>query len=93
MSRNDKSDRNLMKLKVALAAGGLAVTMIGAGLLGQENGALPVDTTVRAATESSVTGNTEISMPEEFDLDLEAIPTVAAPTFGNAPLAFGRSSG
>lgn len=93
MNQNNKSERYLMKLKVALAAGGLVATMIGAGLLGQAAGTMSADTAPAATAESTVTRNTEISASDELDLNLEAIPTVAAPTFSGAPLAFGRSSG
>jgi hypothetical protein len=93
MNQNNRSERYLLRLKLALAAGGLAVTILGAGLLGQGGGALTNDPTPGATVETSVTTNVEISDPDELDLNLEAIPTVAAPTFSNRPLAFGRSSG
>lgn len=81
-------------MKVALAAGGLMTTLIGAGLLGSQAEATTVTTTANTTTtidESS--SSTEITLPE-LDLNLEAIPTVVAPTFSSSrAIANGRSSG
>jgi hypothetical protein len=93
MNKNSKSDPYLTKLKLALAAGGLIATMLGAGLLGKEANTSSVETTSSDVTESSVNISSETIAVDELDLNLEAIPTVTAPTFRNAPLALGRSSG
>lgn len=99
MTNKTKSDRNLTKLKLTLAAGGLMATMIGAGLLGKEAGAITTDNSVATGTESVVTTgsgstvNIDATIPEELNLNLEAIPTVAAPVISNARVAIGRSSG
>lgn len=97
-----KTDPNLLKLKVALAAGGLVATLIGAGLLGNQAGAAAAITTTstpvvtNTTTTTSATGTTsalEVVVPESLDLNLEAIPTVAAPTVRQVAVANGRSSG
>lgn len=106
MTKKDKSDHNLTKMKIALATGGLMATLIGAGMLGQSANTVTVDT--ESSNQSSVTVNSGISgsaiddidLPD-LDLNLEAIPTVSAPTINNtatnsafnAPMARGRSSG
>ncbi len=100
-TKTSKTDPNLLKLKVALAAGGLVATLIGAGLLGNQAGAAAATTTtstpvVTNTTTTSATGTTtalEVVVPESLDLNLEAIPTVAAPTFRQVAVANGRSSG
>ncbi|MFZ0545713.1 MAG: hypothetical protein WAM60_09770 [Candidatus Promineifilaceae bacterium] len=90
-----KSDPNLRRLKVALATGGVIATLIGAGMLGKEASALAADSsTTTTITEPAVNGTSiDSAVPDELDLNLEAIPTVAAPTFRSAPVTFGRSSG
>ncbi len=112
MTQKSKSDRNLVKMKMALAAGGLMATMIGAGLLGQEASTLTTNTTtitqqsaVTTNSGTSSTTNIDASIPAGLDLNLESIPTVAAPTFRSnnsssnsssmlsMPVARGRSSG
>lgn len=92
MNQKSVSNHYLLRLKVALAAGGLAVSILGAGLLGRSADTLFVDTPPGIVTESTVTTSPEPAAGA-LDLNLEAIPTVAAPTFRGAPLAFGRSSG
>ncbi|MEZ4519330.1 MAG: hypothetical protein R3C44_21730 [Chloroflexota bacterium] len=94
------SDRNLTKLKVTLTAGGLMATVIAAGLLGKEANAQTTvsspDTNIEPAltTNSQRSSSFDTSIPEGLDLDLEAIPTVVAPTFNNSARAgVGRSSG
>jgi len=90
-----KSNNNFLKMKVALAAGGLITTLIGAGLLGSQAEATAVDTTANTGATTTInesTSSTSITLPE-LDLDLEAVPTVAAPTFSSRPVANGRSSG
>ncbi|MCA9919761.1 MAG: hypothetical protein KC445_17510 [Anaerolineales bacterium] len=91
------SNRHLLKMKVALAAGGLITTFIGAGLLGSQAAETAVTTTTTTNTSPSLNEtvtNTTITLPE-LDLELEAIPTVAAPSFSvsSRPVANGRSSG
>ena len=99
MTNKTKSDRNLTKLKLTLAAGGLMATMIGAGLLGKEAGAITTDNSIDTGTESAITTgsgstvNIGATVPEDLDLNLEAIPTVAAPVIPSARVAIGRSSG
>ncbi|MCA9978619.1 MAG: hypothetical protein R3E31_20625 [Chloroflexota bacterium] len=101
MMTQKTKDHNLVKLKVALATGGLVTTLIGAGLLGKAANALEANT---ATTESVVITNSgsvattnidalDSSAPADLDLSLEAVPTVAAPTFRSVPVARGRSSG
>ncbi|MCC6602952.1 MAG: hypothetical protein IT327_07070 [Anaerolineae bacterium] len=89
-----QANRHLLKMKVALAVGGLITTLIGAGLLGSQAAATTVTTTANTTTtldESS--SSAEMTLPE-LDLELEAIPTVAAPTFSSSRVvANGRSSG
>ena len=89
-----QSNRHLIKMKVALAVGGLATTLIGAGLLGSQAEATTVTTAATTTTTIEESSSiTEITLPE-LDLSLEAIPTVAAPTFSaNQFVARGRSSG
>ena len=90
-----QSNRHLIKMKVALAVGGLVTTLIGAGLLGSQAEATTVTTAATTTTtiDESSSSSTEITLPE-LDLSLEAIPTVAAPTFSaNQFVARGRSSG
>lgn len=89
-----KADQNLTKLKLALAAGGLITTLIGAGLLGkQADAAVAVDGSGSVTTTTvSSSGEASYLLPE-LDLELEAVPTVAAPTFRGAAVANGRSSG
>lgn len=97
MNSKPKSDRNLTKLKLALATGGLMATVIGAGLLGQEAMSMAeysssnTESTIR--TGSRFTSNFEITSPEDLDLNLEAVPTVTAPTMRSPRVAVGRSSG
>lgn len=87
------SNRHLLKMKVALAVGGLVTTLIGAGLLGSQTEATAVTTTANTTTIDESSGSTEITLPE-LDLNLEAIPTVVAPTFSSSrAIANGRSSG
>ena len=94
MNQRTKSDPNLTKLNVALAAGGLITTLIGAGMPGKEASALAASSPTTTMTETAFDSTTiETIVPVELDLNLEAIPTVAAPTFRSAPLSFGRSSG
>lgn len=93
MNQKSVSNHYLLRLKVALAAGGLAVSILGAGLLGRSADTLFVDTPPGIVTESTLTTSPEPAAGGALDLNLEAIPTVAAPTFRGAPLAFGRSSG
>lgn len=99
MTNNSKSDRNLTKLKLALVAGGLAATIIGADLLGNEAAALTGDTAANAGSESAITNSVDSAVtidsaiPEDLELDLEAIPTVSAPTIRSARVAMGRASG
>ena len=94
-----KHDHNLTKLKLTLAVGGLAATMIGAGLLSREAGAQVASSVPAAAPEPAATSSNRTSvtidsiMPEDLNLNLEAIPTVAAPVMRRAPVAMGRSSG
>lgn len=106
-NNGEKSNQNLLKMKVALAAGGLMATLIGAGLLGNQAETTAVDTTTATTANTTTTINestssTAITLPElDLDLNLEAIPTVAAPTsstnstntFSSRPIANGRSSG
>ncbi|MCA9954349.1 MAG: hypothetical protein H6657_00310 [Ardenticatenaceae bacterium] len=89
-----QSNRHLIKMKVALAVGGLVTTLIGAGLLGSQAEATTVTTAATTTTTIEESSSiTEITLPE-LDLSLEAIPTVAAPTFSaNQFVARGRSSG
>jgi hypothetical protein len=93
-TNGSQPNRHLLKMKVALAVGGLVTTLIGAGLLGSQAEATTVATTTNTTTiidESS--SSTEMTLPE-LDLELEAIPTVAAPTFSSSSaVANGRSSG
>lgn len=96
MKRKTKTDLNLMKLKVALATGSLVTTMIGVGVLGNAVDKLAdnTTTTTTAITAPAETTNIDTIIPEELNLNLEAVPTVAAPTIiRRAPLTFGRSSG
>lgn len=93
MNQNSKSDRYLTRLKVTLAAGSLIATMLGASLLGRPTDTSSVDTRLGNATDLTVTTNLEAVAGDELDLTLDAVPTVTAPTFRGAPLAFGRSSG
>ena len=89
------SNRNLLKMKVALAAGGLVTTLIGAGLLGSQAEAATTNSTTNTTnTINTTSSSAEISLPE-LDLELEAIPTVVAPSFSvsSRPVANGRSSG
>lgn len=80
-------------MKVALAVGGLVTTLIGAGLLGSQTEATAVTTTANTTTIDESSSSTEITLPE-LDLNLEAIPTVVAPTFSSSrAIANGRSSG
>lgn len=98
MRNKSKSDQNLLKLKVALAAGGLMTTLIGAGLLGSSAQTETVNSVANteAATTTTSTGTAieiDSTLPEALDLNLEAIPTVAAPTVSNVRVATSRSSG
>ena len=89
------ANRNLLKMKVALAAGGLITTLIGAGLLGSQAEAATTNSTTNTTnTINTTSSSAEISLPE-LDLELEAIPTVVAPSFSvsSRPVANGRSSG
>ena len=82
-------------MKVALAAGGLITTLIGAGLLGSQAEAATTNSTTNTTnTINTTSSSAEISLPE-LDLELEAIPTVVAPSFSvsSRPVANGRSSG
>ncbi|MEZ4592856.1 MAG: hypothetical protein R3D55_17180 [Chloroflexota bacterium] len=96
MSTNGaNSNQNLLKMKVALAAGGLITTLIGAELLGNQAGQTAVSTTVTTSTTlDEAASGAAITLPE-LDLELEAIPTVAAPsvTISSRPIASSRSSG
>ncbi|MCA9922648.1 MAG: hypothetical protein KC421_09755 [Anaerolineales bacterium] len=94
-TKTSKSDHNLKKLKAALAAGGLAATIIGAGLLGSQADATAVNATAdnTALTEPAGTTNIDANVPPQLNLNLEAIPTAAAPTFSGRSVAVGRSSG
>ncbi|MCA9964831.1 MAG: hypothetical protein KC423_11325 [Anaerolineales bacterium] len=98
MTKKTKSDQNLTKLKLALATGGMMVTIIGATLLGKEAGTLTANNSVNTNTASGMTTgsgsilNLDTTIPESLDLKLEAIPTVSAPTVRNVPIAMGRSS-
>ena len=96
MNNKSNADRNLLKLKVALATGGLMATLIGAGLLGKEASTLTADsstnidmevvtaTNIKANTTNTNTVDTiDITVPETLNLNLEAIPTVAAPTISS----------
>ncbi|MCA9936182.1 MAG: hypothetical protein H6662_09905 [Ardenticatenaceae bacterium] len=93
-TQKSKSNTHLRKMKMTLAAGGLMATLIGAGLLGKQ-----VETAVTSTATTNITSTTtttssiDTSMPPELDLNLEAIPTVAAPTFRSMAMANGRSSG
>lgn len=99
MNNKSKTDRSLTKLKLALTTGGLIATVIGAGLLGREAGSLAAYDSTGAAAQPAITTNapsvndSQISGPADLDLQLEAIPTVAAPTISTARVAVGRSSG
>lgn len=88
------SNQHLLKMKVALAAGGLITTLVGAGLLGSQAAETAVSTTTTSTTLDEAASGAAITLPE-LDLELEAIPTVAAPSFSvsSRPLASGRSSG
>ena len=89
------ANRNLLKMKVALAAGGLITTLIGAGLLGSQAEAATTNSTTNTTnTINTTSSSAEITLPE-LDLELEAIPTVVAPSFSvsSRPVANGRSSG
>ncbi len=98
------SDRYLTKLKLTLAAVGLLATMIGAGLLGKEVEASPALTSPDTAAQPALTARSvsnvtiDSSIPPDLDLNLEAIPTVSAPSVPSAPImrsspvAAGRSS-
>lgn len=99
MTNKTKSDPNLLKLKTALAAGGLLATLIGARLLSDEStdsssAALNTGTTSAVSTRAEIT-SIDATMPDALDLDLslEAIPTVVAPTVRSGPVAMSRSSG
>ena len=93
-TQTPKSDHSLLKLKVALTAGGLVATIIGAGLLGNRTTAYTNANTDNLTTsETAVTTSINSNMPLELDLNLETIPTVTAPTFRNVAVARGRSSG
>jgi hypothetical protein len=105
MNNKSNSNPNLLKLKVTLAAGGLMATLIGAGLLGKEAGKLTAVSSTNVDTEAVITIRSDMPVinnapvPEALDLDLEAIPTVAAPTYNSdssrssMPVARGHSSG
>ena len=89
------ANRNLLKMKVALAAGGLITTLIGAGLLGSQAEAATTNSTTNTTnTINTTSSSAEMTLPE-LDLELEAIPTVVAPSFSvsSRPVANGRSSG
>lgn len=93
--RKSRVDRNLTKLRVALAAGGLAVTILGADLLGKQADAATVAPAAVNTPQAETSGATTIEAldVDELNLELEAIPTVTAPAFRNNALARGRSSG
>ncbi|MCB8984444.1 MAG: hypothetical protein H6659_11510 [Ardenticatenaceae bacterium] len=95
-TKSTKPDRQLRKLKLTLAAGGLITTLMGAGLLGSQAeaaaGAATHTTTAVPAT-TAVPSSTDTTLPADLDLNLEAVPTVAAPTFRQMAVARGRSSG
>lgn len=93
MTQQTKTHAYLTKMKVTLAAGGLAATLIGAGLLGNQAREMVVnnvDNTPTIVVPADSTTVEELTIP---NFNLEAVPTVAAPTFRSAPVAFGRSSG
>mgnify|MGYP001170208946 CR=1 FL=1 len=95
-TKSTKSDRNLLKLKVALAAGGLVTTLIGAGMLGSQAGAAAAEAAPApsaAAPAAAGPSRIETSIPASLDLNLEAVPTVAAPAVRQMAVAHGRSSG
>lgn len=97
-THTSKTDRSLLKLKVALTAGGLMATILGAGLLGNQattytNANTDAETAVTTSSSSTQSTGINTNMPAELDLNLEAIPTVTAPTFRNIAVARGRSSG
>lgn len=95
-TKHTQTDLNFLKLKMALAAGGFITTLIGAGLLGNQAGAEIAHTTtsVETITTSVITDNdSETAVTDSLNLSLEAIPTVAAPTFGQISVANSRSSG
>jgi len=97
MSTKSNSDRQLTKLKLGLVAGGLVATIIGADLLGNDAAAL-TDYSLSGA-ETSITTNVDSAatfdstIPEALNLELEAIPTITAPTVRSARVAMGRASG
>lgn len=87
--KRTKKDTNLLKLKVALAAGGVTTTLIGAGLLGNQalaqaaqDSSNPATMTNTTSTSSSVSRGLTIDdvVTDLPDLELESIPTVQAPT-------------
>lgn len=106
MTNQSKPDRHLTQLKLALTAGGLMATLLGAGLLGRETNVLAGQTTTvsdeRPAITTSVnsadsTTQLDAAIPEALNLNLEAVPTVTAPivtapTMRSARVATGRSS-
>lgn len=99
MNHKSRSNHQLTKLKVALAAGGLMATLAGASLLGRDAStsgssvSITTEPAITADPESAGTASIDASIPAGIDLNLEAVPTVAAPTFRSAPVTMGRSSG
>ena len=93
----NENQRNLIKLKVVLAASGLMATLAGAGWLGEAAATLAAQTVNNdvATVTSDETNITTLDStgPAALDLDLEAIPTVVAPnSVTTVRAATGRSS-
>lgn len=80
-TRSNKPPKRTGWLKVLLASGGIAVTVLGTGLIAQRDAALDSATAVGTGRSGTVV------------LDLEPVPTAAAPGGGDVQLNTSGSQG